>query len=118
MAEWTIFSTTTVTACAGYKMTSFYGTAFWKKLRAQCLKRDRVCATPGCSRRAVVADHIIPRAKGGTDTLDNLRGLCIVHHNMRRQGGEPFVKGCGADGQPADPTHWWNVSASRDLKLR
>jgi 5-methylcytosine-specific restriction endonuclease McrA len=58
-------------------MTDFYKTAFWKRLRAACLKRDRKCTTPGCTERAVVADHIVPRSKGGADTLENLRGLCI-----------------------------------------
>jgi len=90
-------------------MTTFYGTAFWKKLRAQCLKRDRVCTVAGCRNHAVVADHIVERSRGGADTLDNLRGLCITHHNMRRPGNEPYLKGCNANGQPTDPNHWWNT---------
>lgn len=90
-------------------MTDFYKTPFWKRLRAACLKRDRTCTTPGCNQRAVVADHIIPRSKGGADTLENLRGLCIRHHNMRCHGNEPYLKGCNTSGQPADPNHWWNT---------
>lgn len=89
-------------------MTDFYKTPFWKRLRAACLKRDRICTTPGCTKRAAVADHIVPRSKGGADTLENLRGLCIQHHNQRRHGGEPYLKGCNANGQPVDPNHWWN----------
>ena len=27
-----------------------------------------------------IADHIIARAKGGTDDPENLRGLCLGHH--------------------------------------
>lgn len=90
-------------------MTGFYKTPFWKQLRSACLRRDRLCTTPGCNERAVVADHIVPRSKGGTDTLDNLRGLCIRHHNQRRQGNEPRMKGCSSDGTPHDPTHWWRT---------
>ncbi|MCG4260413.1 HNH endonuclease [Acetobacter senegalensis] len=86
----------------------FYRTQAWRRLRAACLKRDPVCMVAGCTRRSVVADHITPRSKGGADSLSNLRGLCIQHHNMRRQGNEPWLKGCDASGKPNDPTHWWN----------
>jgi len=86
----------------------FYRSATWRRLRAEVLRWHPLCDTPGCSARAVVADHIVPRAKGGPDTLGNLRGLCIPCHNQRRHGGEPAVRGCKADGTPLDPRHWWN----------
>lgn len=86
----------------------YYRSKAWRKLRAQCLARDRICTVIGCSEKAVVADHITPRSQGGADALFNLRGLCTKHHNQRRQGGEPYIKGCDVNGQPADPTHWWN----------
>lgn len=90
----------------------YYRTAAWRVLRAEALRRQPVCATPGCGRRSVVADHIVPRSKGGADALGNLRGLCTECHNQRRQGGEPRAKGCDAAGTPRDPTHWWNENVS------
>jgi len=88
---------------------SFYRSNAWRVLRAACLRRDPWCTTAGCRERSTVADHRIERAKGGPDTLSNLRGLCPHHHNMRRRGGEPYLKGAAADGTPADPRHWWNA---------
>ena len=53
-------------------------------LRPVVLARDGyVCQCGGCGRcvgtcprRADQADHIVPRAAGGTDTLDNYRAMC------------------------------------------
>ena len=87
---------------------AFYRSRVWLALRAEVLRRQPMCATPGCGARAVAVDHVIPRAKGGPDTLANLRGLCEHHHNMRRRGGEPFMRGCDPSGAPLDPGHWWN----------
>jgi 5-methylcytosine-specific restriction endonuclease McrA len=87
----------------------FYGTQAWRQLRAACLRRDRICRTEGCNELAVVADHIKPRAEGGTDTLDNLAGRCIRCHNARRGTGEPPIIGCSLDGTPRDPRHWWRT---------
>lgn len=86
----------------------YYRSKSWLELRAMVLRLQPMCATPGCGARAVAVDHIQPRAKGGPDTLRNLRGLCIHHHNQRRRGGEPRVVGCDATGAPLDPSHWWN----------
>ena len=86
---------------------AFYRSREWRQLRAECLRRQPTCATPGCTARSVVADHIKPRSKGGADALHNLRGLCVVCHNQRRQGGEPRAW-CDADGRPMAPGHWWN----------
>lgn len=41
-----------------------------------CLSRDRV--TP-----ANQVDHIVPRAKGGTDDMDNLQSLCKPCHDAK-----------------------------------
>ncbi|NMJ41832.1 HNH endonuclease [Roseomonas sp. JC162] len=90
-------------------MTRFYGTAEWKALRAACLRAHPICATSGCGARSVVADHVIPRRQGGTDSLDNLVGRCLACHNARRGTAEPRLKGCGADGTPRDRAHWWNA---------
>lgn len=87
---------------------AFYRSKEWKALRAEVLRRQPTCTTPGCGARAVAVDHVTQRSKGGPDTLGNLRGLCIPCHNQRRRGGEPRVRGCDATGAPLDPSHWWN----------
>ena len=86
----------------------YYRSKAWKVLRAEVLRRQPTCSTPGCGASSVAADHIRPRAQGGPDSLGNLRGLCLHHHNQRRRGGEPRVIGCDATGAPLDPSHWWN----------
>ena len=88
----------------------FYRTAVWQKLRAQVLKRDPRCTAPGCTARSVVADHIVQRSKGGPDAMSNLRGMCIPCHNARSWDATR-IRGCGADGTPLDPDHWWNGNA-------
>ena len=35
----------------------------------ECLKRDMVSAT-------TIADHVVPKAEGGTDDRENYQGLC------------------------------------------
>jgi len=55
----------------------------WRKIRAQFLKVHKWCAWPGCSKLAVDVDHILPRAKGGTDDWDNLQALCHEHHSRK-----------------------------------
>jgi hypothetical protein len=67
----------------------FYGSRKWRELRALVLKRDPSCRTQGCRRPSTIADHIIPRRKGGADHPSNLRGLCAACHNDRVGGREP-----------------------------
>ena len=53
----------------------YRATAHWKKIRLQVLNRDCfVCAY--CSGEANEVDHIVPKVKGGEDTLDNLVAAC------------------------------------------
>lgn len=62
----------------------------WRKIRLMVLARDPVCVI--CHRAASTdADHIVPRAEGGTDALGNLRGLCHACHSRRTaaDGGRP-----------------------------
>lgn len=88
---------------------AFYRSAEWRRLRAECLRRQPVCVTPGCGKPATVADHIVPRSKGGADSLANLRGVCAACHNSRtaRGNGALRVRGCDASGWPLDPGHAW-----------
>lgn len=64
--------------------------AFPAKLRTRILKRDPVCRCTGCTHHdgrctkpSTVADHIIPVAEGGTDTLANGQGLCASCHDAK-----------------------------------
>lgn len=60
-----------------------YG-AHWRKVRALVLARDRGLCVPcdeqGRTTAAVAVDHILNRAQGGTDDLDNLQSICDECH--------------------------------------
>ena len=65
-----------------------YGAA-WRTLRKRILERDPTCRWPeGCDRPSTDVDHIMNRARGGTDDPSNLQGLCRDHHRAktRREG--------------------------------
>lgn len=57
------------------------------KLRPMVLRRDPLCKDPfkvGCQQISKIGDHVIPKAAGGTDSLDNnLQGLCDQCHNRK-----------------------------------
>ncbi len=56
---------------------SVYGanSSQWKKLRERILRRDSwTCYY--CGAEADTVDHLVPRAKGGTDDMDNLVAAC------------------------------------------
>jgi 5-methylcytosine-specific restriction endonuclease McrA len=47
----------------------------WQRLSAAVLRRDRhVCRY--CGGHATTADHIVPKSKGGTDSMNNLVAAC------------------------------------------
>jgi 5-methylcytosine-specific restriction endonuclease McrA len=74
--------------CPRHPVIPFAGTGpmppGWAKLRAACLARDGgMCVL--CGAPATDADHIVPRAQGGSDDLANLRSLCHRCH-LRRAG--------------------------------
>lgn len=54
----------------------------WRKLRAMCLARDPVCTECG-QKPSHHADHVTALAKGGTNGLENLRGLCHGCHSRK-----------------------------------
>jgi hypothetical protein len=93
-------------------MSRFYDTQAWRRLRAACLAQHPICATAGCGQRSVVADHVLPRSRGGADTLDNLVGRCITCHNARRGTAEPRLRGCDANGIPRDRGHAWHAKGA------
>ena len=57
-----------------------YQTSDWRRLRAAVLARDPICQEHG-GHPSTTAGHIISRADGGEDTMDNLRGLCASSHS-------------------------------------
>jgi 5-methylcytosine-specific restriction protein A len=60
-----------------------------------CMERGKVTA-------ATVPDHVIPLAKGGSDTDDNIRCLCASCHTQRtaEQFGYKVRNEIGLDGWP------------------
>lgn len=56
----------------------------WKKLRDRIMQRDyglcQVCMRHGRVTPATEVDHLIPKAKGGTDEDANLRAICRPCH--------------------------------------
>ena len=84
----------------------------WDKLRQVVLARDmhlcQLCLAEGRPTPARQVDHIIPKAKGGTDDLTNLQGICPEHHRAKteRETAEAQGRGVkrqiGADGWPIE----------------
>src|SRR4051812_48390695 len=66
-------------------MGNYYSTCHWKRLSRQTKRRDgkqcQVCGDrEGDPYTVLNAHHLIPRAKGGPDTLENLITLCDLCH--------------------------------------
>lgn len=57
-----------------------YG-AKWRKLRAWILSGEPLCRV--CGAPATDVDHITPKARGGTDDVDNLQPLCHECHSRK-----------------------------------
>jgi len=82
-------------AKTGNRHAKGYGTA-WDKLRETILRRDnglcQACLAEGRVTPATHVDHIMPKAKGGTDDPANLQSMCATCHHAktareRGQGG-------------------------------
>jgi 5-methylcytosine-specific restriction protein A len=59
-----------------------YG-VFWQGARRAVLMHEplcRPCTAAGRVSAATEVDHIIPKARGGTDDLDNLQPICDACH--------------------------------------
>lgn len=89
-----------------------YGWA-WEKLRAQVMERDhRLCQTcwrakPQRITLAKEVDHKIPKAKGGTDDLENLEAICVPCHRDKSARDQGKVlrtrpRPVGLDGWPIE----------------
>jgi 5-methylcytosine-specific restriction protein A len=63
-----------------------YG-ASWERLRKQVLLRDNYlcleCLKDGRVTSANQVDHILSKAKGGKDNMNNLQSLCDHHHTKK-----------------------------------
>lgn len=80
-----------------------YG-AQWEKLRLIVLARDdfmcRVCMARGRPTPATQVDHIVPKARGGSDDMGNLQAICDDCHKAKTASerlGRPMPV-YGADG--------------------
>jgi len=63
-----------------------YGTE-WRHLRYAVLLRAPICRICGVAS-STDADHIIPRAQGGFDTMQNLQGACKPCHSRKTAGSD------------------------------
>lgn len=61
--------------------TSFYQSPLWRRLRRECIARDRQCQVTG-KTDSLAADHIIPRTQFGPDILENLWALDTQLHTQ------------------------------------
>lgn len=84
-----------------------YGSA-WDKLRLRILARDcglcqcRECKRLDRIRLATQVDHIVPKAKGGTDDESNLQAInaeCHARKTLTDEGKQPRTE-IGRDGWP------------------
>ena len=85
----------------------WYGTARWKRKRAECLARDKICQMclpKGIVATATVADHKTPHK--GDERLfweGELQGICKPCHDSDKkliESGKGPRQQIGADGWP------------------
>lgn len=94
-----------------------YDKRAWKRIRAQQLRREPLCAMcmeRGVAKPAVDVDHVVPLADGGEPfAFENMRSLCHEDHARvtaaARLGRDVVMRGCDAAGHPLDAAHWWNA---------
>lgn len=62
------------------------------------------CTAKGRSTPGTIADHRIPKARGGTDDRENYSLLCVPCHDAKslRERGFKVRPATGADGWPID----------------
>jgi 5-methylcytosine-specific restriction protein A len=72
----------------------------WRLIRLAHLRRNPLCVeclTDGRSIAATDVDHVVARARGGTDESKNLQSLCHAHHSRKtaREDGRFGPRGAG-----------------------
>jgi hypothetical protein len=70
--------------------TNPYTTPTWRQLSLAVVERDGACVRCGGSF-VLSAHHLIPRAEGGLDALENLEAVCVVCHGQ--ESGEEWRSG-------------------------
>ena len=80
----------------------------WERIRKLVLQRDNRLCQP-CLRKsrvtpAAAVDHILAKAKGGTDELENLEAICRPCHldKTMREQGRRRKRRIGVDGWPEE----------------
>ena len=53
----------------------------WQQFRKDYIRRHPCCCR--CGKPTTDVDHVLPRAKGGTDDERNLQPLCGFHHKQK-----------------------------------
>jgi 5-methylcytosine-specific restriction endonuclease McrA len=99
--------------------TTFYQSKEWQKLRRFMLQMNPNCQK--CGGYSNTVDHIIDIAVDPSKRLDpnNLRCFCTSCHNRRTSSSDrnPMRKGPifhgGANGEPLEPNHPWNLMKVR-----
>jgi 5-methylcytosine-specific restriction protein A len=61
----------------------FYASPYWRTTRARFLAAHPICSKPDCSAPSTTVDHIIARARGGTEDWSNLEAYCKAHHSAK-----------------------------------
>lgn len=84
----------------------------WRRLREQVLQRDKyLCQCQECKERFVPleaneVDHIIPLARGGTDSMDNLRAINADCHKRKTLIDSGKVKPSRLERRDRQGHHW------------
>ena len=70
-----------------------------RSLRQAIEQRDRVCVVPGCGiASGLEIDHLVPFAKGGPTSIENLQRLCKHHHRLKTTGRATLTRWETQDG--------------------
>ena len=86
--------------------------ARWVKLRAMKLKQDPLCQwclEHGTYTKATLVHHIeeVSVTPSKRLELENLWSACHSCHERHHKRDKN--RGCGKDGTPVDPNHYWNL---------
>jgi 5-methylcytosine-specific restriction endonuclease McrA len=91
-----VIAHTTFTASAPVFATRRMSNTGWKKQRMRVLVRDNfLCQAAGCAANRLsllTIHHIVQRAAGGSDNLDNLITVCRHCHEQLHHGATLHLK--------------------------